>query len=129
MTLMNILASKNSHQRHKLYVKIQRESNCPYTINDTRFAAKVCQRHGGLWNQERTNLSYKGFRIDKIQLLTMWKYCFFANRIASQSFKRGKVYTITGTTFTLAASKWVTNSPDGVRTLLCRMAAFTFQEA
>ena len=54
---------------------------------------------------------------------------FFANRVAEQSSKRGKVYTFTGTTFTLALSKWVTNSPDGVRILLYRMAANAFAEA
>ena len=48
----------------------------------------------------------------------------FAKIVTSQSSKWDNVYTYTGPTFTLAAGKWVTNSPDGVTTLLYRMAAY-----
>ena len=53
----------------------------------------------------------------------------FANRVAPQSSKRSKVYNSIGATFALTASKWVAYSPDGVRTLLYRMAAYAFSEA
>ena len=52
----------------------------------------------------------------------------FANRVAPQSSKRGKVCTLVCATFVLAASEWVTNSPNEVWTLLHRVATYAFSE-